>query len=163
MEAAAPRYKIPRSVLVVIHTFDLRVLLIERAQGKDLWQSVTGSLDAEDEPLRGAALREVAEETGIDATIHELSDWQTENRFEIFARWSNRYPPGVIMNTEHVFGLALPTVVDVHLSPREHTDFVWLPYAQAASKCFSWSNRDAILQLPVRYGDRPARRDSHWM
>jgi dATP pyrophosphohydrolase len=158
-----PRYKIPRSVLVVIHTAALEVLLLERARAPGFWQSVTGSLDHEDEPLREAARREVLEETGIDAGAHRLSDWQTENRFEIFTRWRSRYAPGVTMNTEHVFGLMLQERVEVRLAPDEHVDQVWLPWEAAAARCFSWSNRDAILQLPKRHGPRPARRDGHWM
>ena len=59
-------HKIPVSVLVVVHTAELDVLLLERARGPGYWQSVTGSLDREDEPLEHAALREVMEETGID-------------------------------------------------------------------------------------------------
>ena len=34
------------------------------------------------------------------------------------------------------------------LSPREHTDYRWLPYAEAADLCFSPSNAEAVLQLP---------------
>ena len=61
-------YKIPESVLVVIHTPDLQVLLIRRADAaEDFWQSVTGSKDRPDEALTTTAAREVREETGIDA------------------------------------------------------------------------------------------------
>jgi dATP pyrophosphohydrolase len=59
------QYKIPESVLVVIHTADLQVLLIERADRPGFWQSVTGSKDVEDELLLETAVREVGEETGI--------------------------------------------------------------------------------------------------
>jgi len=61
----APAHKIPESVLVVIHTPELQVLLLERARQPDFWQSVTGSKDRLDESWRDTALREVAEETGI--------------------------------------------------------------------------------------------------
>ena len=140
-------HKIPRSVLVVIHTPDFQVLLIERAASPGFWQSVTGSLDREDEPLR-----EVREETGIDATRHVLTDWGMQNEYEIFKRWRNRYAPGVTRNTEHVFGLTLPAPVPVTLAPGEHTAQIWLPWREAAGKCFSWSNRDAILLLPEKSG-----------
>ncbi len=145
-------YKIPRSVLVVIHTADLQVLLIERAAAPGFWQSVTGSLDREDEVLAATAAREVAEETGIDATCYALTDWGIENRYEIFKRWRNRYAPGITHNTEHVFGLVLPAPVPVALAPSEHVAQVWLPWREAAAKCFSWTNRDAILLLPEKYG-----------
>jgi dATP pyrophosphohydrolase len=149
---AARVYKIPRSVLVVIHTRKLDVLLMERAPWPGFWQSVTGSVDREDEPLRETALREVLEETGIDAACHRLVDWGVENRFEIMQHWRSRYAPGVTHNLERVFGLTVPERVPVMLAPREHSASMWLPWREAAEKCFSWSNRDAILMLPARVG-----------
>ena len=139
-------WKIPESVLVVIHTVAGDVLLIERADKPGFWQSVTGSLDALDEPLVQTARREVAEETGI--TTGDLLDWQLDNVYEIYPVWRHRYAPGVTHNTEHVFGLTLPAVVPVTLSPREHLQHVWLPWREAADRCFSPSNAEAILQLP---------------
>lgn len=148
-------YKIPRSVLVVIHTPDLRVLLLERAAWPGYWQSVTGSLEREDEPLRAAAVREVGEETGLDAERYRLVDWGIDNTYEIYPQWRSRYAPGVTRNREHVFGLTVPAPVPVVLAPREHARYEWLPWEEAAAKCFSWSNRDAIRMLPDRLaGDR---------
>lgn len=141
-------FKIPVSVLVVIHTPDLRVLLIERADAPGLWQSVTGSQDA-GETLRDTAIREVREETGLDAEAFKLTDWKMCNRFEIFPRWRQRYAPGVTHNSEHVFGLRLPTTCAVTLSAREHLNQIWLPFDAAADTCFSWSNAAAIRRLPV--------------
>ena len=143
----APRpFKIPRSVLVVIHTPGLEVLLIERADKPGYWQSVTGSLAAEDEPLELTARREVREETGI--TGGTLRDWQLENVYEIYPVWRHRYAPGVTHNTEHVFGLTLADKPVVTLNPREHLALVWLPWREAADRCFSPSNAEAILHLP---------------
>ena len=142
-------YKIPRSALVVIHTARQEVLLIERADHPGYWQSVTGSQD-EGEALVQTAVREVREETGIDASRHVLSDWQKQNVYEIFAIWRHRYMPGVTHNTENVFGLLLPDRVPVTLNPREHLQHVWLPVDKAAPLCFSWSNREAILDIPRR-------------
>jgi dATP pyrophosphohydrolase len=141
-------YKIPRSVLVVVHTRDLRVLLLERAPWPGYWQSVTGSLARADEPRVETAVREVREETGIDASADALADWGVENRYEIYPEWRWKYAPGVTHNVEHVFGLTLPAPVAVTLAPAEHSAFVWLPWREAAAQCFSWSNRDAILMLP---------------
>jgi dATP pyrophosphohydrolase len=141
-----PAFKIPRSVLVVIHTPALEVLLIERADKPGYWQSVTGSLDAEDEPLDATARREVAEETGITTGV--LRDWGLSNVYEIYPVWRHRYAPGVTQNTEHVFGLTVPHRVPVTLSPREHLAFQWLPWREAAERCFSPSNAEAIRQLP---------------
>ncbi|WP_377703033.1 dihydroneopterin triphosphate diphosphatase [Pseudoduganella sp. UC29_71] len=143
-------YKIPESVLVVIHTADLQVLLIERAGNPGFWQSVTGSLDAPDEPLLTTATRELFEETGIvaDGETIVLRDWQLSNIYEIYPVWRHRYAPGVTQNTEHVFSVEVPRDIPILLSPREHTQYVWLPYLEAADQCFSSSNAEAILQLP---------------
>jgi len=144
-----PAYKIPVSVLVVIHTRALDVLLIERADRPGFWQSVTGSRD-DGEALADTALREVAEETGIDARAYPLADWHIENRFEILPSARRRYAPGVVFNTEHVFGLLLPQRLPVTLAPEEHREFLWLPWADAAAKTPSWSNAAAIRMLPHR-------------
>ncbi len=143
-------YKIPISVLVVIYTIDLQVLLIERADRPGFWQSVTGSVDAEDEPLEVTAMREVGEETGLDAARYPLRNWHKQNTFEIFSRWSGRFAPGTTHNLENVFSLELPAPLPVTLAPREHTQYVWLPWQEAAEKCFSWSNVAAIRELPHR-------------
>jgi dihydroneopterin triphosphate diphosphatase len=141
--------KIPVSVLVVIHTADGQVLLIERADAPGFWQSVTGSQDA-GETLEQTAIREVREETGLDAAQFELTSWDVETRYEIYERWRHRYAPGVTHNTEHVFGLRLPTPLPVSLAPDEHLQYVWLPWIDAAQRCFSPSNAAAIRQLPAR-------------
>ncbi len=146
-------YKIPQSVLVVIHTPALEVLLIQRADASGYWQSVTGSKDTLEESFEDTAVREVAEETGIDCSpgtaLHAgLQDWALTNTYEIYPRWRHRYAPGVIHNLEHVFGLCVPTATPVTLSPREHTAFQWLPWREAADACFSPSNAEAILMLP---------------
>ena len=152
------RSKQPVSVLVVIYTApstssgqaqDMKVLLLERADHPGYWQSVTGSRDGE-ESLRETALREVLEETGVDAAKFQLTDWQHQNDYEIYPHWRHRYPPGVTRNTEHVFGLQLPQQLPVQLSPREHLNLQWLPWQEAADKVFSPSNRAAILQLPEK-------------
>lgn len=142
-------YKRPVSVLVVIHTPALDVLLIERAAHPGYWQSVTGSQEG-DESLLATACREVMEETGLDAAAGKLSDWQQENVYEIFAEWRHRYAPGVTHNTEHVFSLEIPAIQPVKLAPGEHIAQLWLPWQEAAARCFSTSNRDAILALPTR-------------
>lgn len=141
-------YKIPRSVLVVIHTADLEVLLIERADRPGFWQSVTGSMN-EGEHLEQTAIREVGEETGIDATCFDLVDWRIQNRFEIFRHWNSRFPPGTTHNSERVFGLTLPGRVPVVLAPREHLRYEWLPWQAAAERVFSWTNADALRMLPI--------------
>lgn len=164
-----PHFKIPESVLVVIYTVDLEVLLIERVDKPGFWQSVTGSKDTLSESLRDTAAREVNEETGIiigDDLVfpgeeaarvetvlttvprNNLCDWKLSNVYEIYPVWRHRYAPGVTYNTEHVFGLLVPRNIPITLAPREHVNYLWLPYLEAADKCFSPSNAEAILQLP---------------
>ena len=143
------KYKKPVSVLVIIHTAALEVLLLERARHPGFWQSVPGSQEG-DEPLIHTARREVREETGIAAAAGDFVDWQTSNRYQIFAEWRHRYAPGVTQNVEHVFSLRLPGTSPVTIAPDEHLGYRWLPWREAADACFSWSNRDAILDLPRR-------------
>ncbi len=142
--------KIPESVLVVVHSADLSVLLLERADHPGYWQSVTGSRATLDEPLVETCRREVREETGLEVDRYELSDWRQENRYEIYRHWRHRYGEGVTHNLEHVFALRLPEPLGVTLAAREHLRFEWLPWERAAERCFSWSNAEAIRQLPQR-------------
>jgi dATP pyrophosphohydrolase len=160
-------YKIPESVLVIIHTADLEVLLIERADKPGFWQSVTGSKESISELLIETAIREVREETGIiipasgkhtpakpnssgkpQLPFENLRDWHLSNVYEIYPVWRHRYAPGVTHNKEHVFGLRVPRDVALQLCPQEHVAHMWLPYREAAEKCFSASNAEAILLLP---------------
>jgi dATP pyrophosphohydrolase len=147
------QHKQPISALVVIYTIALDVLLLERADFPGAWQSVTGSRDG-DESRTETAWRETLEETGLDASLYRLTDWQVQNVYDIYPKWAHRYAPGTTRNTEHVFGLQLPQQVAVQLSPREHLSYQWLPWNVAADKVFSPSNRAAILELPerVRHG-----------
>jgi dihydroneopterin triphosphate diphosphatase len=140
-------FKHPVSVLVVIHTPDLQVLLLERADHPGYWQSVTGSCEPGETP-RQTALREVDEETGLDAEQYRFSDWRTQNVFEIYPEWRHRYAPGVTQNTEHAFALELPAPLPVRLAPAEHLNQIWLPWREAADKVFSWTNVAAIERLP---------------
>jgi dihydroneopterin triphosphate diphosphatase len=145
-------FKQPVSVLVVIHSTDGQILLLERVAHAGYWQSVTGSQEGS-ESLIETAQREVAEETGIITSTRQIKDWQVTNTFEIFAEWRHRYAPGVSHNTEHVFSLEIADAQPISLAPDEHSSYQWLPWREAAAKCFSWSNRDAILRL----GEKSAR------
>ena len=142
------KFKQPVSVLVVVHTPRFEVALLERVGHPGFWQSVTGSQEA-GESLRATAVREVREETGIAIDGDALLDWRLSNRFEIFQQWRHRYAPGVTHNVEHVFSHCLETAMSLQPSPLEHSGYCWLPQAAAAGKCFSWTNRDAILMLPT--------------
>jgi dihydroneopterin triphosphate diphosphatase len=141
-------FKLPESVLVVVHTPALEVLLLERAANPGFWQSVTGSREPDDPDLEATARRELLEETGLSAGT--LTDWRLMNRYEIWPQWRARYAPDVTHNTEHVFGFLVPQVTVATLDPAEHTAQMWLPWQQAMDKVFSPTNRDAIWQLQRR-------------
>ncbi|HYG13820.1 MAG TPA: dihydroneopterin triphosphate diphosphatase [Methylophilaceae bacterium] len=144
-------YKTPVSALVVIHTPDLQVLLLERADRKNFWQSVTGSIEAGETPYE-AAIREVHEETGLVATDCAFSDWQSSNVYEIYPHWRHRYAPDVTHNEEHLFGLELPGPLPVQLADDEHVRYEWLDWRQAAIRVFSWTNVVALRKLGERHG-----------
>jgi dATP pyrophosphohydrolase len=141
-------FKLPESVLVVVHTPQLQVLLLERAAQPGFWQSVTGSREPDDPDLSATARRELVEETGL--TRGTLSDWKLKNRYEIWPQWRARYAPDVTHNTEHVFGFLVPETTVATLDPAEHTRQIWLPLQEAMEKVFSPTNRDAIWQLSRR-------------
>ena len=144
-------FKTPISVLVLIHTSDLQVLLIERADKAGFWQSVTGSIETEDADLSSTAIREVMEETGLDAKQYKLEDWQVAQTYEIYEHWRYRYAPGVTQNVEHVFGLELPNIVDIKLAPNEHVAYEWVDWREAAKRVFSWTNVEALRLLGERH------------
>jgi len=144
-------FKTPISVLVLIHTSDLQVLLIERADKAGFWQSVTGSIETEDADLSSTAIREVMEETGLDAKQYKLEDWQFAQTYEIYEHWRYRYAPGVTQNVEHVFGLELPNIVDIKLAPNEHVAYEWVDWREAVKRVFSWTNVEALRLLGERH------------
>ncbi len=145
-------FKTPVSILVLIYTSDLEVLLLERADKSGFWQSVTGSIEPQDKSLMDTAIREVKEETGIDAMEHELTNWNVSKVYDIYPHWRYRYAPEVSQNTEHHFGLKLSKKVNVTLSPLEHTRYEWVDWKEAAKRVFSWTNVDALIYLGQIHG-----------
>lgn len=148
-------HKIPESVLVLIHSHDGQVLLLERADHPGFWQSVTGSRDSYDEPLIDTAVRELFEETGIQVGapgVGPMMDWQFHQTYVIYPHWRHRYAPGVTENVEHVFSVCVPQNIPVRLAPREHLQCRWMNWREAAEACFSMTNNEAIRALPARLG-----------
>jgi dATP pyrophosphohydrolase len=144
-------FKTPISALVLIHTVDLQVLIMERADKPGYWQSVTGSLEQAETPLQ-TAIREVQEETGLDAAKYTLQDWHASNIYEIYPHWRHRYAPEVTHNTEHLFGLLLPEPLPIKMAPDEHVQYEWVDWREAAKRVFSWTNVDALSKLGERHG-----------
>ncbi len=143
-------FKIPVSALVLIYTADLKVLIMERADKAGYWQSVTGSIEAGETP-KDAAIREVLEETGLNAQLYDFQDWQASNVYEIYPHWRHRYAPGVTENREHLFGLLLPEQCPIRLAPDEHVRYEWVDWREAAKRVFSWTNVEALKRLGERH------------
>ncbi len=141
-------FKRPESVLVVIYAPDNQVLLLERCNPPGYWQSVTGSLEWDEEP-QAAALREVQEETGLSVD-NQLTDCAYQNRFEILPAWRDRFAPDVHINTEYVFKVELAEPVSVVMNPEEHTRSCWLPASVAVLQASSSTNQIAIERLLLR-------------
>lgn len=135
---------------MLIHTVDLQVLIMERADKAGFWQSVTGSLEGDETPYQ-AAIREVQEETGLDALAYDFQDWQASNSYEIYPHWRYRYAEGVTENVEHLFGLTLPAPLVITLEPNEHVRYEWVDWREAAQRVFSWTNVDALKRLGEKH------------
>lgn len=144
------QFKTPISALVLIHTQDLEVLIMERADKVGFWQSVTGSVEGDEAPY-DAAIREVQEETGLDARQFDFQDWQVSNVYEIYPHWRHRYAPGVTENREHLFALVLPERLPIQLAPNEHLHYEWVDWREAANRVFSWTNVDALKRLGEKH------------
>lgn len=144
-------FKTPISALILIHTVDLQVLIMERADKAGYWQSVTGSLENGETPLH-ASIREVHEETGLNAMQYNLQDWKMSNVYEIYEHWRHRYAPGITHNTEYVFALELPKTLPIKLAPDEHVRYEWVDWREAAKRVFSWTNVEALRKLGERHG-----------
>ncbi|MDG2958450.1 dihydroneopterin triphosphate diphosphatase [Exercitatus varius] len=137
-------YKNPNSVLVVIYAKNSgRVLMLQRKDDPEFWQSVTGSLAEKETPFL-TALREVKEEIGVDIVAEnlELVDCNESVEFEIFPHFRYKYAPNVTHCKEHWFLLGLPFECEPELT--EHLSYQWLEVSQAAELTKSPNNREAI-------------------
>ncbi|MCS5712486.1 dihydroneopterin triphosphate diphosphatase [Candidatus Berkiella aquae] len=137
--------KRPESVLVIVFTPQADVLLLQRADYPSFWQSVTGSLEADEMPLE-AAWRELKEETALGIENGIMKDCHLANWFEIYPQWRHRYAPSVTQNKEHVFTFEIPKIIPITLS-HEHIGYRWLDNNQAYQLASSPSNQEAIKTL----------------
>ena len=145
----------PESVLVLVYTGSLDVLLLRRKAPFDFWQSVTGSLNEGESP-QAAAHRELAEETGLVAEV-DLRDTGRFRDFEIDPRWRDRYAPGTTTNREYEWRCQLAGEMAIRIDPAEHSEFCWLPLADAIERVWSWTNKAALkaLQTELRPAGQP--------
>ena len=150
-------FALPESVLVIVHTSDLQVLLLQRVARRGWWQSVTGAREPQDASLRDTARRELQEETGIqaDATLH---DWHWVNRYSLWPAWRHRYAPDVTHNVEYTLSACVPAPRAVRLSPSEHERYVWMSWRDAIDRCFGPTNREALRRLPSETRRSEARK-----
>lgn len=142
----SPAYKRPESVLVVVFTRGGKVLLLKRADHPNFWQSVTGSMQWQEQQPIQTALRELREETGLKGD-GAIGDMGKTYHYKILPQWRHRYAPGVVENTEYGFFLELPGETEVTLNSSEHSEYMWLDFDEAANTVASWSNRDAVLYV----------------
>ncbi len=137
-------YKRPESILVAVHTGKGDALMLRRVAPFQFWQSVTGSMKWDESSPIHAAVRELREETGIDAAVSDIRDWNRTFKFEILPSVRHRYPPGMPYNVEHMFSLCLDDVREVRLSLKEHDKYRWEHIEKAIKTVWSWSNRRAL-------------------
>lgn len=139
-------YKNPNSVLVVIYAKDTnRVLMLQRKDDPTFWQSVTGSIEAEEKPIE-AAKREIKEETGLQISSQKqlLVDCNQQIEFEIFPHFRYKYAPNITHCIEHWFLLPLESEQEPILS--EHLAYRWVSAEEAINMTKSPNNADAIRQ-----------------
>jgi dATP pyrophosphohydrolase len=138
------------SVLVLVYTPDGDVLLLRRSRPADIWQSVTGSLQP-DETHAEAARRELAEETGLlNGSGGSLTFGGNSRVFTIDPRWRDRYAPGITENVEFEWHFRLPAKTKIVMDPSEHTEYQWFSLDRAIEAVWSWTNREALVELRDR-------------
>ncbi|MFC3120805.1 dihydroneopterin triphosphate diphosphatase [Agaribacter flavus] len=140
--------KRPESVLVVIFSEQGRVLMLQREDDPEFWQSVTGTMEIGETPIQ-TAYREIAEELGVvlDVKKGQIKDCQQTNQYKIRDCWLHRYPKGTTKNTEHVFSVCIPEQSPIVLT--EHLDYLWLSKEEAIALAWSQTNKAAIKAYAI--------------
>lgn len=140
------KYKNPNSILLIIFTTKFKVLLLKKNFKRDLWQSVTGSIELGEDPYE-TALRELQEETGINKQRSDLIFDDLSHKFMIYSEWIDRYKESTYSNKEYIFSLKLNDEVSVKLS-KEHSSYKWVDLNEAIHLVFSWTNKAALKAIP---------------
>lgn len=142
--------KIPISVQIIIFCHDKKILLLQRKDNPNYWQSVTGSVEIKESPKKCAA-REVFEETGLNVHNFNFFSLNQINQYQIYPEWQHRYDKNISTNIEHMFALQLPKKEHIIINPREHNDYIWVDLEDAMNKVFSWTNRNALINFKKLY------------
>lgn len=142
----------PESVLVIVYTDDEKILLLKRNKPFEFWQSVTGSLEADETPEDGAR-RELVEETGL-VDEGDLIDTGRHQIFTIDPRWRDRFADGVTENKEYEWHFCLNSSLDIEIDAAEHSDWRWVCIDQAIDKVWSWTNKTALEKLRTELRSR---------
>ncbi len=127
----------------MLYSTDSHVLLLQRDDDADFWQSVTGTIESGESPIE-TAYREVQEETGLilNPKDNAILDCRHINQYKIREQWLYRYPKGTIYNNEHVFCACIDKTHRITLT--EHLSYQWTNKRSAINKAWSESNRIAI-------------------
>lgn len=144
------KFKNNQSVLVVIYAKDTnRVLMLQRQDDPDFWQSVTGTIESGETP-KNTAIRELWEEVRLDISENStaLFDCKESIEFEIFPHFRYKYAPNVTHCHEHWFLLAVEQEFEPILS--EHLAYQWVSPEQAIQMTKSSNNAEAIRKYILK-------------
>jgi len=131
--------------IVVYTEVEKKIIYLLLLNAKGHWDFPKGKIE-EDEDKKTAALRELKEEAGISATIHDGFQYSFSYFFTDFKKQK-------VDKTVYFFvGRADST--EVKLS-EEHTEFAWLSFDEALSK-LQYDNQKTLLKdanefLQVRF------------
>ena len=144
------QYKNNQSVLVVIYAKDTnRVLMLQRQDDPNFWQSVTGTIESGETP-KNTAIRELWEEVRLEISENStaLFDCKESIEFEIFPHFRYKYAPNVTHCREHWFLLAMEQEFEPVLS--EHLAYQWVFPEQAIQMTKSSNNAEAIRKYILK-------------
>ena len=150
MQMTSLKYKNNQSVLVIIYAESTyRILMLQRQDDPDFWQSVTGTIESGETP-KNTAIRELWEEVRLEISENSpaLFDCKESIEFEIFPHFRYKYAPNVTHCHEHWFLLAMEQEFEPVLS--EHLAYQWVSPEQAIQMTKSSNNAEAIRKYILK-------------
>ena len=144
------QYKNNQSVLVVIYAKNTnRVLMLQRQDDPDFWQSVTGTIESGETP-KNTAIRELWEEVRLEISENStaLFDCKESIEFEIFPHFRYKYAPNITHCKEHWFLCEVEKEFIPVLS--EHLAYQWVSPEQAIQMTKSSNNAEAIRKYILK-------------